>query len=76
MILKKTNPDNQSGPDTGSADIRTECTLLSRIKTRGELGEAISQIILRYSPKDLQQMKRNFGIRVRDITRNTGISWR
>ncbi len=68
MILKKTNPDNQPGPDSESGKIRAECTLLSRIKTRGELGEAISQIMIRYSPKDLQQMKRNFGIRIRDIT--------
>ncbi len=68
MIFKKPIHDNQPGPDTGSADIRTECTLLSRIETRGGLGEAISRITLCYSPKDLQQMKRNFGIRVRDIT--------
>jgi len=68
MILKKTNPGHQPGPASEYGKIRSECTFLSRIETRGGLGEAISQIILRYSPKDLQQMKRNFGIRVRDIT--------
>lgn len=67
MIFKKLPRDNQTGPGTGSGEIRTECSLLSRIETRGELGWAISQITLRYSPKDLQQMKRNFGIRVRDM---------
>jgi uncharacterized protein (UPF0305 family) len=68
MIFKKPVPDNFHADTDGSGGIRTECILLSRIKTRGELGEAISRITLRYSPKDLQQMKRNFGIRIRDIT--------
>ncbi len=68
MIFKKSLPDNQSCTGGESGEISTECTLLNRIKTRGELGEAISRIMLHYSPKDLQQMKRNFGIRIRDIT--------
>jgi uncharacterized protein (UPF0305 family) len=68
MIFKKIPPANPSSPDRESGKIRNECAVLSSIKTRGELGEAISQIVLRYSPKDLQQMKRNFGVRIRDIT--------
>jgi uncharacterized protein (UPF0305 family) len=68
MIFKKTLQENQSGTERESGEISTECILLSRITTRGELGEAISRITLRYSPKDLQQMKRNFGIRIRDIS--------
>jgi uncharacterized protein (UPF0305 family) len=68
MLFKKTPPDNPTSSFRESERIRDECTLLNRVTTRGELGEAISQIILRYSPRDLQQMKRNFGIRIRDIT--------
>jgi len=68
MIFKKSLPDNQPGTYWESGEISTECTILNLIKTRGELGEAISRITLRYSPKDLQRMKRNFGIRIRDIT--------
>ena len=67
MIFKKPLSDNPSPPDNGSGEIRNDCTLLRRIRTEGELGEAISRITLRYSPKDLDQMKRNFGIGVRDI---------
>jgi uncharacterized protein (UPF0305 family) len=68
MIFKNPLPDNPSLTDSESGKIRDECIILSRIKTRGELGKAISQIMLRYSPKDLQQMKRNFEVRIRDIT--------
>ena len=68
MIFKKTHQENQSRTERGSGEIETECILLSRITTRGELGETISRITLRYSPKDLQQMKRNFGIRIRDVS--------
>ena len=68
MIFKKTPPDNPDSANRESVKIRDECKILNRIKTRGELGEAISRILLRYTPKDLQQMKRNFGIRIRNIT--------
>ncbi len=68
MLFKKTPPDNPTLTNGESEKIRDECTILNRITTRGELGESISRIILRYSPRDLQQMKRNFGIRIRDIT--------
>jgi len=68
MLFKKTPPDNLTLTKGESGKIRDECAILNRIGTRGELGDAISLIILRYSPRDLQQMKRNFGIRIRDIT--------
>ncbi|HET6581381.1 MAG TPA: DUF2115 domain-containing protein [Methanoregula sp.] len=67
MLFKKTPPDKPTGIKE-SGTIRDECAILNRIGTRGELGDAISLIILRCSPRDLQQMKRNFGIRIRDIT--------
>jgi len=68
MIFKKTSLDNPTLTNSDFEKIRDECTVLNRITTRGELGEAISQIVLRYSPNDLQKMKRNFGVRIRDIT--------
>jgi uncharacterized protein (UPF0305 family) len=68
MIFKKSLPDNQTLTDSEYGKIHDECIILNRIKTRGDLGEAISRIVLRYSPGDLQQMKRNFGVRIRDIT--------
>jgi uncharacterized protein (UPF0305 family) len=42
--------------------------MLGRVKTRGELGKAISLLMHQYSPKDLLRMERNFGIRVHDIS--------
>jgi uncharacterized protein (UPF0305 family) len=68
MIFKKSHPENQPSPARIYGQIRSDCDLLSRIKTRGELGEGISTIILGYSPKDLDHMKRNFGIRIRNVT--------
>jgi len=67
MIFRKSHRDTPPLPGNESGKIHDECTRLNRVKTRGELGEAISQIMLRYSPKDLQQMQRNFGVRIRDI---------
>ncbi|MFA5347665.1 MAG: DUF2115 domain-containing protein [Methanoregula sp.] len=68
MIFKKTTPDNPNSTNRESEKIREECAILNKIKTRGGLGESISQIMLHYSHKDLQQMQRNFGDRIRDIT--------
>jgi uncharacterized protein (UPF0305 family) len=47
--------------------IADECSDLGTRKTRGELGKAIAAIVLAYSPNDLQQMKWNFGKKIRDI---------
>jgi uncharacterized protein (UPF0305 family) len=68
MISKKSDPENQPSPARLYGQIRNDCDFLSGIKTRGELGEVISTIILGYSPKDLDRMKRNFGIRIQNIT--------
>jgi len=68
MLFTKNPPDNPTSAVGESGKILNECAVLNRIETRGELGAAISRIILRYSPKDLQQMKRNFGNRIRDVT--------
>ncbi len=51
MLFKKTPPDNPTFAVGESGNIRDECIILNRITTRGELGESISRIILRYSPK-------------------------
>lgn len=47
--------------------IAHECSMLSSKKTRGELGAAIAAITLSYSPRDMQQMRRNFSQSIRDF---------
>ena len=42
------------------AIIGEECERLTSARTRGELGVAIAEIVLRFSPRDLRQMKGNF----------------
>ncbi|MCC7469192.1 MAG: DUF2115 family protein, partial [Burkholderiaceae bacterium] len=37
------------------------------MKTRGELGQAIADLVLSYSPRDLQQMRWNFSGAIQDI---------
>ena len=46
MLFKKTPPDNPTSAVRESGKIRDECAILNRIGTRGELGDAISLIIL------------------------------
>ena len=48
-------------------EIAGKCSELGSCKTRGELGQAIAEIVLSYSPRDLQQMRWNFAGKVRDI---------
>jgi uncharacterized protein (UPF0305 family) len=50
-----------------SQQIAGECLTLGSKKTTGELGQAVADIIMRYSPRDLQQMRWNFSDMVRDI---------
>ena len=50
------------------ATIATECAMLRSKTTRGELGRAISEIVLPYSPRDLQQMRWNFSDAIRDFS--------
>ncbi len=47
--------------------IAHECSTLGSKKTRGELGTAIAAIVLSYSPRDVQQMRRNFSRTIRDF---------
>ncbi len=50
-----------------SEEIAAKCSELESLKTRGELGRAIAEIVLSYSTKDLQRMRWNFAGKVRDI---------
>ncbi len=48
-------------------DITGTCSILGSTKTRGELGQAIADIVLSYSPKDLQRMQGNFAGKIQDM---------
>jgi len=56
------NAHEQSDP------INAECKDLGSAATRGELGEKIAVLVLRYSPVDIQQMRRNFGKKIQDLS--------
>jgi uncharacterized protein (UPF0305 family) len=45
--------------------IADECSRLGEAKTQGELGQAIAELALSYSPRDMQQMRRNFAATIR-----------
>ncbi len=47
--------------------IAGECKTLGSKTTRGELGQAISAIVLAYSPRDIQQMRWNFSETIQDF---------
>ena len=47
--------------------IAHECSMLGSTKTRGELGAAIAARVLAYSPRDMQQMRRNFSQSIKDF---------
>lgn len=47
--------------------IARECTKLGSKKTRGDLGQAIADIVLTFSPRDLQQMRWHFSESIRDF---------
>ena len=47
--------------------IQGDCDLLGSKTSRGELGRAIADIVLAFSPKDLQQMKWNFSEKIQNI---------
>ena len=55
--------------DTGNtcAGIANECRDLKQAATRGELGTKIAFLVLRHSPNDIQQMKRNFGKKIEEF---------
>jgi uncharacterized protein (UPF0305 family) len=48
--------------------IADECRDLQTSDTRGELGAKIAILVLRHSPADIQQMKRNFGNKIHKLT--------
>jgi uncharacterized protein (UPF0305 family) len=62
LFGKKKEPEPVSG-DT----VARHCRTLKGAKTRGELGERIAKLVLTYSPANIQQMKRNFDNKARDI---------
>ena len=47
--------------------VARECSSLGAKATRGALGEAIAALVLLYSPRDLEQMRRNFAMTIRDF---------
>jgi uncharacterized protein (UPF0305 family) len=59
------SPDD---PGDTCSPIASECRDLMRAATRGELGTKIALLVLRHPPSDIQQMKRNFGKKVRELT--------
>jgi uncharacterized protein (UPF0305 family) len=61
------NKDNRDGENT-VLQIAGECRELQTSATRGELGLRIAPLVLRHSPSDIQQMKRNFGKKVQELT--------
>lgn len=59
---------NHSDTDNACPQIMSECRDLQLAVTRGDLGKKIALLVLRHSPADIQQMKRNFGTKVQDFT--------
>jgi len=55
------------GPEFPDTPVGRQCRELMEAKTRGELGERIARRVLVHSPADIQQMKRNFETKVRDL---------
>ena len=51
-----------------AATIRSDCAKFTTAFTTGELGSLISSVVLIYSPKDIEQMQRNFKEKIRDIS--------
>lgn len=49
---------------TGNVSISDACMKLRAISLRGDMGQAIADIVLKFSPKDLKQMKVNFSGKV------------
>ena len=52
----------------GSEKVATLCATFQSLKTRGELGQTLAAIVLRYSPRDLEKMRWNFSGAIRDIS--------
>ena len=64
-LFRRAEPaPSQDTPDT----IAQQCNRLKEARTRGELGAAIARLVLPHSPKEIQQMKRNFDTKVQDLS--------
>jgi uncharacterized protein (UPF0305 family) len=64
-MLTGKDPEDQRAV---AEQIRLDLKNIRSARTRGELGTAISTIVLRYSPKDIEQMRRNFKEKIRDVS--------
>ncbi len=58
--------NSNTGPSC--AGIESECRDLQHAATRGELGAKIAILVLRHPPSDIQQMKRNFGKKIQELS--------
>ncbi len=63
MILQ-----NFNNPSAIPEQIRADLTRLRSARNRGTLGSIIASIVLLYSPKDIEQMRRNFKEKIRNVT--------
>jgi uncharacterized protein (UPF0305 family) len=66
--MSDTKPTGAQEQPIRTKTIQSECDRLATLKIRGDLGRAIAEIVLAYSPKDLQRLRWNFSEKVRDIT--------
>ncbi|MFA4849176.1 MAG: DUF2115 domain-containing protein [Methanoregula sp.] len=62
------SPFNAGKLTSITVTIRSDCAKLNSAHTTGELGMFISSIVLLYSPKDIEQMRRNFKEKIRDVS--------
>jgi uncharacterized protein (UPF0305 family) len=64
LVINKSTYDR----DDTCAQITNECHDLQMAATRGELGMKLAVLTLRHSPVDIQQMRRNFGKKIQELT--------
>jgi uncharacterized protein (UPF0305 family) len=62
------SPLNAGDFETIAAMIRSDCAKFTSAHTTGELGILISSVVLLYSPHDIEQMRRNFKEKIRDVS--------
>jgi len=62
---ERTTDKSQSFGETAA---QTDCKRLRKIRTRGELGAALAQLILSHSPRDIRLMMENFGNSIKDVS--------
>jgi uncharacterized protein (UPF0305 family) len=62
------SPLNAGNFATMAAMIRSDCAKFTSAHTTGELGILISSVVLLYSPKDIEQMRRNFKEKIQDVS--------